>query len=251
MGNTIHDMGGMHGFGPVEHDKDEAGGAAFHEAWEGRLWGMRQAVIRSGKLRLRPGENRGVIETMGAVPYLTTPYYGRFLHSTIDRMIEHGLITREEIEARTAEYLANPAAPLPRTVDPAAAAAVRASLSVAAYPKPAAGEPLFTAGRRVRARNLNWEGHNRLPRYVRGRIGTVERINGWYLIEDDHAERLGRNPQPVYTVGFDGDEIWGPGSEPNLRVYLELWEGYLEPADAETTEAARAEFEPAGPEAAS
>ena len=84
MSNTIHDMGGMHGFGPVEPD-DDLGGRGFHEAWEGRLWGVRQAVIRSGKLKLRPGENRGIIETMGNAAYLQTPYYERFLRSTIDR----------------------------------------------------------------------------------------------------------------------------------------------------------------------
>lgn len=228
MSNTIHDMGGMHGFGAVEREDD---GQVFHEAWEGRLWGMRQAVIRSGKLKLRPGENRGIIETMGAVEYLTTPYYGRFLHSTINRMVAHGLITQEEIDAKTAEVLAHPDGPLPRREDPAAAAAARASLYVAAYPRPPAGDAVFRAGQAVRARNLNWEGHNRLPRYVRGRTGTVERVNGWYVIEDDHAERLGRNPQPVYTVRFEGHELWGPDSEPNLGVYLELWEGYLEPAD--------------------
>jgi nitrile hydratase len=228
MGNTIHDMGGMHGFGPVIREADEP---VFHEPWEGRFWGTRQAVVRSGRLQLRPGENRGIIEEMGAVAYLTTSYYARFLHSTVDRILARGLLTREELDTRTAAYLANPDLPVPRRLDPAAAAAVRASLAMAPNPKPAAGGPRFRAGQVVVARNLNWEGHNRLPRYVRGRRGVIERVNGWYEIEDDHAERLGRNPQPVYTVGFDGGELWGPDGEPGLRVYLELWEGYLEPVD--------------------
>lgn len=232
MSNTIHDMGGMHGFGAVE-THDDLGGRGFHEPWEGRLWGMRQAVIRSGKLKLRPGENRGIIETMGAVRYLTTGYYERFLQSTIDRMVAHGLFSQAEIDARTAEIEANPTMALPRRLDPAAAAAARASLFTSPFPKPAGGEPQFAAGQRVRARNLNWDGHNRLPRYVRGREGVIERVNGWYIIEDDHAERLGRNPQPVYTVGFAGRDLWGPDSEPGLLVYLELWEGYLEPAVGE------------------
>jgi nitrile hydratase len=228
MSNTIHDMGGMHGFGPVVREDDEP---VFHEPWEGRFWGTRQAVVRSGLLKLRPGENRGIIEQMGAVPYLTTSYYARFLHSTVDRILAHGLITAEELDRRTAEYLANPDLPVPRRQDPEAAAFVRKSLTFAPHPKPATGEPRFEAGQAVVARNLNWDGHNRLPRYVRGRRGTIERVNGWYEIEDDHADRLGRNPQPVYTVGFAGRELWGPDAEPNLRVYLELWEGYLEPDD--------------------
>jgi nitrile hydratase len=228
MSNTIHDMGGMHGFGPIVREADEP---VFHEPWEGRFWGTRQAVVRSGRLKLRPGENRHIIETMGAVEYLTTSYYARFLHSTIDRILAHGLVTAEELDARTSEYLANPDLPVPQRRDPEAAAAVRGSLMTAPHPRPAGGEPLFRAGQAVTARNLNWEGHNRLPRYVRGRRGIVERVNGWYEIEDDHADRLGRNPQPVYTVGFDGQELWGPAAEPNLRVSLELWEGYLAATD--------------------
>jgi nitrile hydratase len=239
MGNTIHDMGGMHGFGPVVREEHEP---VWHEPWEGRSWGIRQSVIRGGHMKLRPGENRAIIETMGAVPYLTTSYYGRFLHSTVDRLIAHGLITAEELDARTAAYLSDPDLKVPRRLDPEAAATVRRSLTVAPNPKPAQGEPQYTAGQAVIARNLNWDGHNRLPRYVRGRRGTIVRVNGWYEIEDDHAERLGRNPQPVYTVGFDGLELWGPDTEPNLRVYMELWEGYLaaagQPAGGVASEAA-------------
>ena len=236
MSNTIHDMGGMHGFGPIVREDNEP---VFHDPWEGRFWGTRQAVVRSGRLKLRPGENRGIIETMGALPYLTTSYYARFLHSTVDRILAHGLITAEELDAKTAAYLADPDLPVPRRQDPEAAAGVLASLTTAPLPKAADGEPRFAAGQAVIARNLNWEGHNRLPRYIRGRRGSVERVNAWYTIEDDHADRLGRNPQPVYTVGFDGVELWGPDAEPNSRVYLEMWEGYLEPADSGNAAAGR------------
>jgi nitrile hydratase len=231
MSNTIHDLGGMQGFGPIIREEHEP---VWHEPWEGRSWGIRQSVIRGGHMKLRPGENRAIIEDMGAVAYLTTSYYARFLYSTVDRIIAHGLLSSEELDQRTAEYLANPALPVPERRDPVAAAAVRASLMVAPRPKPPAGEPTFHPGQVVVARNLNWEGHNRLPRYVRGRRGTIARVNGWYEIEDDHADRLGRDPQPVYTVGFDGAELWGPDAEPNLRVYLELWEGYLAPAAPES-----------------
>jgi nitrile hydratase len=238
MSNTIHDMGGMQGFGPIVREDDEP---VFHEPWEGRFWGTRQAIVRSGRLKLRPGENRGIIESMGPVEYLTTSYYGRFLHSTVDRILANGIITAEELDARTAEYFANADLPVPRRLDPEAAAAVRRSITVAPDSRPAAGEPRYRAGQAVRARNLNWPGHNRLPRYVRGRQGVIERVNGWYDIEDDNADRLGRNPQPLYTVGFDGRELWGPEAEPNLSVYLELWEGYLEPIEGGTTQPSGAE----------
>ena len=48
-------------------------------------------------------------------------------------------------------------------------------------------------------------------------------------IEDEKAVAEDPTPQTLYTVGFDGAEVWGVECEPNLRVYLELWEGYLQP----------------------
>ena len=43
-------------------------------------------------------------------------------------------------------------------------------------------------------------------------------------------ESQGEQPQPMYTVCFDGNELWGPSTEPRERVYIDLWESYLEPA---------------------
>ena len=86
------------------------------------------------------------------------------------------------------------------------------------------------AGDAVQAINVQRKGHNRLPRYIRGKKGWVERVNGLYAIEDGEEYARDRVPQTVYTVGFEGAEVWGPECEPNLKVYLELWEGYLSPA---------------------
>jgi nitrile hydratase len=89
--------------------------------------------------------------------------------------------------------------------------------------------PRFAAGDRVVTRNVHPTGHTRLPRYARGKRGTIHEVRGCYVLPDTHAHGQGEQPQPMYTVSFAGDELWGPSSEPRERVYIDLWETYLEP----------------------
>lgn len=222
--NGVHDLGGMHGFGPVIIEPDEP---VFHEPWEGRVYGMLQQLRR--KYQRNSGHSRSVIESMEPVRYLTASYYERFLEAAVQTALEEGLVTDRELAARIEQLRATPGALVPTRSDPAEVQQTLVRLKTQPPSEPPTGAPLFRPGDGVQARNLNWPGHNRLPRYIRGKRGWVERINGWYTIEDANAGALGRNPQPVYTVGFEGREVWGEGCEPNLKVYLELWEGYLLP----------------------
>ena len=68
----------------------------------------------------------------------------------------------------------------------------------------------------------------RACRYVRGRSGTVIRVNGFYLLEDSDKAGLGPEPQPVYMVRFTAQELWGPAVAAPDSVCAELWQGYLE-----------------------
>ena len=88
----------------------------------------------------------------------------------------------------------------------------------------------FKAGDPVRAKNINPTTHTRLPRYVRGRVGTIERIIGCHVFPDSNASGAGENPQWLYTVRFDGPELWGKDADPTLSVSVDAWESYLEPA---------------------
>ena len=223
--NSIHDMGGMHGFGRVEIERDEP---VFHEAWEGRVMGMLRQI------RQLPGphpQGRPTIESMEPVRYLMASYYERFLHVIEITTIEKGLVTREELDARTELFRQHPAASVSRRSVPTVAARAIASLTVQARPEPSGPLPQFKVGDPVAARNLNPTGHTRLPRYIRGKRGVIERINGWYRLQDEEIEGLGPNPQTIYTVQFPAREVWGPRADPHLTVYLEMWEGYLEPVD--------------------
>jgi nitrile hydratase beta subunit len=88
----------------------------------------------------------------------------------------------------------------------------------------------FKAGDRVRARNINPRTHTRLPRYVRGHVGIVERVIGCHVFPDSNATGASENPQWLYTVRFDGRELWGPDGDPTTAVSVDAWEPYLEPA---------------------
>jgi nitrile hydratase len=80
----------------------------------------------------------------------------------------------------------------------------------------------------VRARNMHPSGHTRLPRYARGKHGTVARIVVCSCFPDTNAEFLGEKPQHLYSVRFTARELWGERASPRDSVYLDLWDDYLE-----------------------
>lgn len=222
--NGAHDMGGMHGFGPVVREENEP---VFHEEWEKKVFMMSRATRVRGIINI--DESRHGIERMPPAEYLAASYYERWLSSLERNLVEKGVITQEELDARVRLLQEQPDAPLPQREDPELIAMLRApSAGRDQYERPGPS-PRFAEGDVVVARNEHPLGHTRLPRYVRGKRGTVFAVRGSYIFPDTHAHGLGEQPQPMYTVAFDGDELWGPSSEPQERVYIDLWESYLEP----------------------
>jgi len=82
----------------------------------------------------------------------------------------------------------------------------------------------------VRARNINPTGHTRLPRYARGKTGTISMDHGVFVFPDTNAHFAGEKPQHVYSVCFSMRELWGPQGSGQDCVYLDMWDDYLEPA---------------------
>jgi nitrile hydratase len=80
----------------------------------------------------------------------------------------------------------------------------------------------------VRARNLNPTGHTRLPRYVRGKIGAIDRVHGVFVFPDTNAHFRGESPQHLYSVRFEARELWGAQATAPGAVYVDLWEDYLD-----------------------
>jgi nitrile hydratase subunit beta len=218
--NGVHDMGGMHGMGPIQRENDEP---IFHQRWEARAFALTFAMAAWRKWTV--DSIRYQRELIPGPEYLSMSYYERWITALIELMIKSGLLTCAELESGRPVPNSARAIP-PLTVDkvlPTIAGAARASrdLPVVAH---------FQEGKRVRARNVHPIGHTRLPRYARGKLGTIERDRGVFVFPDTNAHFLGEKPQHVYSVRFAASELWGDQAAPRDAVYIDMWEDYLEPA---------------------
>jgi nitrile hydratase len=216
--NGVHDMGGMQCFGPVRTEKDEP---VFHEEWEGRLMAIRRALAATGKL---PPILRPAIESIPAADYLSMSYYERWYAAVVELLAAGGVVTLKELADGTAQGAASSGAAL--NASEAAALPFR----VPQVMLKTAAPPRYSAGQRIRTRNINPSGHTRLPRYARGRTGFIECDRGVQAFPDTEVYGLGENPQHVYCVRFTAQELWGEQAAPRDSVYMDLWEDYLEPA---------------------
>jgi nitrile hydratase len=217
--NGIHDMGGMHGLGPIRVEKNEP---VFHARWEGRVIAMRRAVAAGGKIALGLRE---AIESIPAADYLRMSYYQRWFTALIEQLVASGLVTRAEIESGKPAKGSVKATP---ALTPADAATL--SFRVAGAMLKVEVAPRFKTGQRVRARNIHPAGHTRLPRYVRGRTGVIEQDRGVQAFPDTHLTAPADTAQHVYSVRFTARELWGNQASPRDAVYLDLWDDYLESA---------------------
>jgi nitrile hydratase subunit beta len=138
-------------------------------------------------------------------------------------MVESGLVTRAEVES------GEPAPDSPKAGPALVASAVPDML---AKGNPASREvPVearFAVGQPVRARNVHPTGHTRLPRYARGKVGTIERDHGVFVYPDTNAHSLGEKPQHLYSVRFAARELWGEQASERDAVYIDMWDDYLE-----------------------
>lgn len=211
----------MHGFGPVERERDEP---VFHAPWEAVVLAIRRS--RSIGRCFTIDEFRHSVERTEPWRYLGSSYYERWLDALVRILCEKGVVTLDELDAR---MTSPPAAPRPGVSvgdGPSPVAFVPASSF-----RPPAGTPRFAPGDRVVTRSVHPAGHTRLPRYARGKIGTVHLLHGTHVFPDANAHGLGEDPQPLYSVRFDARTLWGEAAEANQHVHLDLWESYLQPAD--------------------
>jgi nitrile hydratase subunit beta len=183
-----HDLGGMHGFGPVPIEVDEP---LFHEPWEGRVWAMMRAAMNNTTI----DRFRYTIEQMPPAEYLASSYYARWLWALERLATEQGLLDD-----------AGQQAPVPR-------------------PRPSPAIPLwagrFQPGDRVRVRNAVTSGHTRVPRYVRNHVGRVERIAcAWPNPGESAATGSYGEPELVYTVAFAAADLFDPAADHTLTADL-------------------------------
>lgn len=216
--NGVHDMGGGQNFGRVVPESDEP---RFHAAWERRALALTLAM---GGARLWTIDHvRAARESLPPAQYLASSYYRIWLDALSGLLLERGLVTREEMERGRMEK-----APLKTSV--LAADMVEAVLARGApTARPATDAARFAVGDAVRAREINPPTHTRLPRYCRGKRGTIVKLHGMHVFPDANASGQGEDPRWLYSVRFDGFELWGPDTSA-VAVHVDCWEPYLEAA---------------------
>ena len=224
--NAVHDMGGMHGFGPIPYEENEP---VFHSEWESRVLGMEVGA----KMPL-PDKFRYMLEKMPPAAYLGSSYYERWLYASIQAAIQGGYVTQEDFDERVAHFCDNLDEPIERTEDPER---LERFLGRMRGPQPLEQEvdaqPAFAVGDAVRTINIHPYGHTRLPQYAKGKRCTIAKVYGFQPIDDSFLP--GTNiptdkdtpPQAVCAVRFDAQELWGESAEANTAVYLDMWESYL------------------------
>ncbi len=215
--NGVHDMGGGQSFGPVVPEPDEP---RFHQAWERRAFALTLAM--GGARRWNLDQSRAARESLPPAQYLASSYYRIWLDGLIALMLERGLVTAEELgdgRMRT---------PPVRPFNALTPASVGASLARGgSTARELAGKPRFGIGDGVRTREVHPKTHTRLPRYCRGKRGTVVMLHGAHVFPDSNARGDGDNPQWLYTIRFGGSELWGADTSA-ASVHVDCWEPYLE-----------------------
>ncbi|MBD8605396.1 nitrile hydratase subunit beta [Aeromicrobium sp. CFBP 8757] len=227
----IHDMGGMHGFGPVDTVDEQT----FHADWEGLTFALEKLCAHHG-VWLTSDEVRHSIEKIGHGLYLTGTYYEHWLHAWEPLLIEKGFVTERELRDRQQAVrdgveirIQEP----PSTQDEGDALS-RAILSTiydgVRADRELPAPPRFAVGDRVVALPRPVPTHTRSPRYIWGHTGTVAISHGAFILPDAISQHLGENPEYVYAVSFDGDVLWDDQAEPGTEFIVDLWESYLAPA---------------------
>lgn len=216
--NGVHDMGGMDGFGKVEPEPNEP---MFHTEWESRVLAMVRAMGAAGAFNI--DTSRFYREMLPPHVYLASSYYKKWFLGLEDMLVDKGFIAAEEVAAGHAVQPPKPLKHGKFALNDVERVMVRGKFG---RPAPAAAK--FKPGDRVRARNIHPATHTRLPRYVRGHVGVVERDHGCHVFPDTAAMEAGEHPQWLYTVVFDGAELWGPDSDPTVKISIDAFEPYLE-----------------------
>jgi nitrile hydratase beta subunit len=216
--NGAHDMGGVHGFGPVEAEPNEP---VFHADWEKRAFALTLAMGMPGGWNI--DMSRFARENRDPAEYLSMSYYQIWFVALETMLKERALVAEDEIAAGHALHERKP---VTRVLSPDDV------LKVLHRGGPTERETntraAFKVGDRVRAKTIHPLTHTRLPRYVRGHAGVIERVIGCHVFPDSNAHGAGENPQWLYTVRFGGCELWGADGDPTLTVSVDAWEPYLE-----------------------
>jgi nitrile hydratase len=222
-----HNIGGLEGLGPLEVEK-----RVFVQPWEKRVFGVHTAMMGLGIWTWT--ELRTLAEGMNPVDYIKLRYYEKWLGGIIAFLIDKGVLTKEEVEARTIRYLEDAQASLPATGgDAGITERIIKYLWDGDSPlREAKSAPRFAAGEKVRVRDFIPSAHSKLPGFLRGKTGVVEKVypgNWAFPPPATGPDGISGEPQPIYLVRFEPNELWSrQHAEPKEVVYADLYDTYLE-----------------------
>ncbi len=223
--SRIHDMGGRLGTGPV----DPQDGYAFGEAkdWHKRALALNVACGFLGQWNI--DASRHARELLDPKDYMSFSYYEKWMGGLADLMVEHGVVTGEELASGQAAGVS------PIAEKAAKPEMVEAVLMNGSPYTREADAPKFTVGTKVKTRRITRnvavpDGHTRLPAYAAGAVGEVVLQHGAHVFPDSNAHFKGEAAEPLYAVQFSAQELWGGEADPRDEVVLDLWQSYLEPA---------------------
>lgn len=216
--NGVHDMGGMQGFGPVVPEPNEP---VFHAEWERRAFALTLAMGMPGGWNIDMG--RFAREDRQPREYLNMSYYQIWFAALESMLKERGLVSEDEIDASRSLHEPKPVKRVLSSAD-----VLKVLHRGGPTERKTDTRAAFRPGDKVRAKNINPRTHTRLPRYVRGHVGTVERVIGFHVFPDSNAQGHGENPQWLYCVRFEARELWGADADPTVKVSVDAWQPYLE-----------------------
>jgi len=116
-------------------------------------------------------------------------------------LVEKGLLSRDELDAKLAELQAGQGA-----------------------------NKGFVVGDQVLVRDVEPIGHAHLPLFLRGRKGIVIRRMGDFTfpaVEGGDSEAKARGPQAVYGIRFAARDVWGPKAAAGDSLNFNIWRDYL------------------------
>ncbi|MCZ6544452.1 MAG: nitrile hydratase subunit beta [Chloroflexi bacterium] len=218
----IHDVGGMHGFGPIDRDDPAL------EPWEAAVIAINNASMHAELMNI--DEFRHGIERMDPAHYLSSPYFEHWLDGITRVLLEKGHVDADELQRRLDLFEQDPET---RFESPPGSPSYEGR-SRAWSEREETAPARFAVGDSVRMRATHVRGHTRLPRYARGKPAVIHAVHGVHVFPDANAHGLGEQPAWLYSVRFDAADLWPDDIEHDRQsVYLDAWEPYLLPLDEE------------------
>ena len=211
--DTIHDLGGRQGFGPIRN-VDEDDSQQFTDEWKARTWAI--AVLVMAKLREdQTGWTldwyRHVLERIPPDLYLSFDYFEKWTQAMMVTAVDEGIAGAEEfIQGRANDK----------------SFAYSNSRAAAHVTAPA---PRFAPGDKVVARPGSDAMHTRLTAFARGHTGVIESVIGPQPLPDMSATGT-INQEETYVVRFAMSDLWPEAKGSRDSLLIDMWDSYLDPA---------------------